>query len=247
MKIPAPIVLLLAAHGAFPQSSGLPSSENLTYRVEWRLITAGRAQLEWNTSARQSQPEYQAKLRLESVGLVSKLFKVENDYSATLNQNLCAVSAQGTSHEGSRARDTRIAFDYSARKANYLEKDLNRNSVVASQETEIPSCVHDVIGGLYYLRTLNLEPGQSTLAPVSDGKKSVMARIEAQQREDIKVPDGSYKTIRYELFLFDNVLYRRSAHLYVWLSDDRRKLPVQIRVKMQITTGTITLELEKHE
>ena len=240
-------MLLLAAHGAFPQSAALPPSENLTYRVEWRLITAGRARLEWNTLPRQSQPEYQAKLRLESVGLVSKLFKVENDYSAMLNQNLCAVSAQATSHEGSRARDTRVSFDYAARKAIYLEKDLNRNSVVASQEAEIPSCVHDVIGGLYYLRTLNLEPGQSTLAPVSDGKKSVMARIEAQQREDIKVPDGSYKTIRYELFLFDNVLYRRSAHLYVWLSDDRRKLPVQIRVKMQITTGTITLELEKHE
>jgi hypothetical protein len=247
MKIPAPIVLLFAAHGAFSQPAGLPSSENLTYRVEWRLITAGRARLEWNTLPRQSQPEYQAKLRLESVGLVSKLFKVENDYSAVLNQNLCAVSAQATSHEGSRARDTRVAFDYAAHKASYLEKDLNRNAVVASQEAEVPSCVHDVIGGLYYLRTLNLEPGQSATAPVSDGKKSVMARIEAQQRENITVPDGSYKTIRYELFLFDNVLYRRSAHLYVWLSDDRRKLPVQIRVKMQITTGTITLELEKHE
>jgi hypothetical protein len=43
------------------------------------------------------------------------------------------------------------------------------------------------------------------------------------------------------------VLYRRPAHLYVWLTDDRRKLPVQIRVRMPITIGTITLQLEKHE
>jgi hypothetical protein len=83
--------------------------------------------------------------------------------------------------------------------------------------------------------------------PVSDGKKAVVAKVQAQQREEIKVPDGDYKTIRYEAFLFDNVLYRRSAHLYVWLSDDQRKLPVQIQVRMPITVGTITLELEKHE
>ena len=82
---------------------------------------------------------------------------------------------------------------------------------------------------------------------MSDGKKSVMARVEAQQREDVKVPDAAYKTIRYEVFLFDNVLYRRSAHLHVWLTDDRRKLPVQVRVRLQFTIGTITLQLEKHE
>jgi hypothetical protein len=104
-----------------------------------------------------------------------------------------------------------------------------------------------VLGGLFVLRTLNLEPGQSAGVPVSDGKKAVVAKVQAQQREEIKVPDGDYKTIRYEAFLFDNVLYRRSAHLYVWLSDDQRKLPVQIQVRMPITVGTITLELEKHE
>jgi len=43
------------------------------------------------------------------------------------------------------------------------------------------------------------------------------------------------------------VLYKRSAHLYVWLSDDARKLPVQIRVRMQFTIGTITLQLAKEE
>jgi hypothetical protein len=107
--------------------------------------------------------------------------------------------------------------------------------------------VHDVIGGLFFIRTLNLEPGQSTQIPVSDGKKSVMARVEAQAREDVKTPEGTFKTIRYEAYLFDNVLYKRSAHVNVWVSDDRRRLPVQIRVRMTFTIGTITLLMEKHE
>ena len=104
-----------------------------------------------------------------------------------------------------------------------------------------------VVGGLFFLRTLNLEPGQSEQVPVSDGKKGVMAKVEAQAREDVKTPAGTFKTMRYEVYLFNNVLYKRPAHLNVWLSDDRRRIPVQIRVRMTFTIGTINLQLEKHE
>ena len=240
------VLLLVCIPSALPQNASLPFKETLTYNVEWRLITAGKATVQW-TSAPQPRAGWQVNLHLESAGLVSKLFRVEDDYSANLNQALCAQSSIMTSREGSRHHETKVNFDAETRKASYLERDVTKNSVLASQEIDIPECVHDVIGGLYYLRTLNLEPGQSVEIPVSDGKKSVMARVEAQQREDVRVPDAAYKTIRYEIFLFDNVLFRRSAHLHVWLTDDRRKLPVQVRVRLQFTIGTITLQLEKHE
>ena len=94
-------------------------------------------------------------------------------------------------------------------------------------------------------RSLQLEPGQSAQIPMSDGKKSVMARVEAQQRERISTPAGTFQTIRYEAFVFKDVLYRRDANLYVWVTDDARRLPVQIRVRMQFTIGTITFQLEK--
>jgi hypothetical protein len=172
---------------------------------------------------------------------------VEDDYSANLSAELCTQSSQMTIHEGSRQREAKATFDSETRRASYLERDRVKNATLASQEIDIPPCVHDVIGGLLFLRTLSLEPGQSTQVPVSDGKKSVMAKVEAQQREEVKTPDGKYATIRHEVYLFNNVLYRRPARLYIWLTDDRRKLPVQIRVRMQFTIGTITLQLEKHE
>jgi hypothetical protein len=235
---------LVCSSVAFAQ--GLPSKEALTYSVEWRLITAGKARVDWNANS-DPRTGWTARLHLESTGLVSKLFKVEDDYTSTLNPALCAETLQITSHEGSRVRETKVTFDAATKKANYLERDRVKNTVVLAQETDIPACVHDVIGGLYYFRTLNLEPGQSTQVAVSDGKKSVMARVEAQQREEIKTPAGTFKTIRYEIYLFNNVLYRRPAHLYIWMTDDRRKLPVQLRVRMTITIGTITLLLEKQE
>ena len=239
--------LLVCATLAFSQSNTLPAKETLYYSIDWRLFTAGKARVELTTTP-QPRPGYQVNLHLESIGIVSKLFKVEDDYSANMSSAYCAQSLQMTTHEGSRLRETKITFDAEAKKASYLERDRARNNaIVLSQETDIPACVHDVIGGLFFIRTLNLEPGQSTQIPVSDGKKSVMVKVEAQAREDVKTPDGTFKTIRYEVYLFDGVLYRRSAHVNVWVSDDRRKLPVQIRVRMTFTIGTITLQLVKHE
>ena len=240
------LVLLVCAPLAFPQIGTLPSKETLYYTIEWRLFTAGKAKLEF-TASPAPKPEAQVNLHLESAGFVSKLFKVEDDYSSTMNAGLCAQSSHITSHEGSRQRETRITFDYESKKASYLERDHARNTVLLQQETDIPPCVHDVVGGLFFIRTLNLEPGQTAQVPVSDGKKSVMAKVEAQQREDVKTPEGTFKTVRYEIYLFNGVLYRRPAHLNVWLTDDRRKLPVQIRVRLQFTIGTINLLLEKHE
>ena len=222
----------------------LPAHETLYYNVEWRLVTAGRAKVEW---IRQPNTDWQINLRLESAGLVSTLFKVEDDYFAYLSPSLCAESVQQISREGSRQRESKIAFDDAAHRAAYLERDRAKNLTLLQQEIEIPPCVHDVVGGMLLLRTLNLEPGQSEMVPVSDGKRSVMAKVEAQSREDIKTPEGTFHTICYEAYLFNNVLYRRPAHLNIWVTDDHRRLPVQIRVRMQFTIGTITLQLRKHE
>lgn len=236
-------LLLVSIPVAFPQSNVLPAHESLTYSIEWRLITAGRATVEWAFTGDAAQ----IKLKVESAGLVSKLFRVEDSYVANMGSGLCGQSVQLTAQEGSRDRETKITFDYPNHRADYLERDRVKNTVLLARETEIPPCVHEIIGALYYLRTLNLEPGQSALLPLTDGKKSVVAKVEAQQREEIKTSAATFKTIRYEAYVLNNVLYRRPGHLYVWLTDDPRRLPVQIRVRLQVTIGTITLQLEKHD
>lgn len=239
-----PLWLILVPIPLFAQpANSLPANQTFLYNIEWRLFNAGKAKVQWL----QQRSGYQVNLHVESTSFVSKLFRVEDNYSANLNAAACTESVQMTTHEGSRERETKIAFDAATKRASYLERDLVKNAVMAQHEIDIPSCVHDVVSGLFLMRTLDLEPGQSTTLPVSDGKKSVNARVEAQGREDIKTMAGVFHTVRYEAYLFDNVLFRRSAHLNFWLTDDRRRLPVQIRVRMTFTIGTITLQLEKQE
>jgi ABC-type sulfate/molybdate transport systems ATPase subunit len=151
-----------------------------------------------------------------------------------------------TSQEGSRQRETRVTYD--DHKASYLERDRAKKRRAAGQGHRNPSLrARRGRRTCTFCSTLNLEPGRSVNVAVSDGKKSVVAKVEAQQREDIKTPEGVFHTIRYEAHLFDNVLYKRPAHLNFWLTDDRRRLPVEIRVRMQFAIGTITLLLDKHE
>jgi hypothetical protein len=239
--------LLLCALPLPSQVVSLPARESLSYLIEWRLFNAGRAKIDL-TSVPGPRPAYDIKLRLESTGIVSKLFKVEDDYTSNMNAGYCTTSAQMDIHEGNRMRNVRVTFDAEAKRATYLERDKTKNNaVILAKETEIPLCVHDVVGGLFFLRTLNLEPGQTAQIPVSDGKKSVVVKVEAQAREDLKIPMGTFKTIRYDVGLFNGALYQRAAHVSLWLTDDRRRLPVQIKVRMTFTIGTITMTLDKHE
>ena len=63
----------------------------------------------------------------------------------------------------------------------------------------------------------------------------------------METPLGKFKTIRYEAHLFNDVLINKKARLFLWVTDDDRRLPVQIRVRMQFLIGTIELKLEKQE
>ena len=94
---------------------------------------------------------------------------------------------------------------------------------------------------------MSLEPGQSGQLPVSNGKRSVSLKVTAKRRETLKVNGTEYKTVEYEVFAFNNVLYQRPGHLNVWLTDDKRRLPVQLQIRLQFTVGTILFRLNNAE
>lgn len=216
---------------------------NLAYRVEWRLIDAGKAFLQWNpTQAKGGQ----ANIHIETEGLVNKLFPVKDDYSTNLDERGCTLSTLMKASEGSRKRETLVTYDRTRKKVEYQERDLILNQTV-HKEHEIQGCTFDVIGALVELRRLKLEPGTALSVPVSDGKKFVNARVEVQAREKIVTPAGTFNTMRCEAFLFDGVLYARKARLHVWFSDDAAKMPVQIRIALRFYIGTVTLQLEKFQ
>lgn len=216
-----------------------PAGDRLTYDVEWRLIHAGTVIIEAQKS--------HAQMSLDSEGMVSTLFKVNDVYKVDYDDGFCASSVMMDSQEGKRHHETKVTYDGPENRASYLERDVIKNSVLHSDQISIPSCVHEVIGAFLKLRGMSVPPGQTAQIPMSDGRKSATVKIEAQEREDVKTPAGQYQTIRYEANMLNGVIYTRKGRAFIWLTDDGRHVPVQIRLRMQFPIGTVNLQLIKEE
>jgi hypothetical protein len=223
-----------------------PSAERLSYDIEWRLIYAGSAHL--SLDPKPSDPrKWDSQLQVESGGLVSKLYRLEDTYKTGMDDGFCTALTEFDAIEGKRHRDIRVVYDHARGKASSVERDLDKNTVIKTSEAEIPACALDAMAGLYKLRVDKIEPGQSKQVAMSDGKKTAYVRVEAQAREQVKIKAGTFDTIRYEVFMFNGVLYPRKADLFIWLTDDAHRVPVQIRARMSFPIGNITFELVKDE
>jgi uncharacterized protein DUF3108 len=214
-------------------------TERLSYTIEWRLIHAGNMVVD-------SGPMSEV-LKLESAGMVSALYKVDDTYQVQFDSSLCASSSLMNSKEGSRRRETAVNFDRNRNRAFLTEKDLIKNTMVSKTDVQIPNCAHEVITALKQLRRTKVNVGQSVQIPVTDGRKSAAVKVEAQEREQVKTPAGTFNAVRYEVDILNGVVYSRPGRVFVWLTDDERRLPVQFRLRMNFPLGTVTLELEKEE
>jgi hypothetical protein len=240
----APFVCVLATLLSASPPAEVPG-ESLYYGVEWRFVYAGNASV---TLARNPDHTEDVAVHLQSAGLVSRLFTLNDTYTAQLTgDTFCAHSSELDAMEGKRHHSTSAQFDYSRGKVSWVERDVLKNTVFKNGETDLPAaCVSDVVGGLYLLRGMHLEPGQSVQIPTSNGRKAANVRIDVQEREEVATAKlGKFQTIRCEANIFNGVLYARNAHMSIWLTDDARHLPVQIRMRMPFVIGTITLQLEK--
>lgn len=224
------------------QQTPFPAPETLSYRVEWRMVTAGSAKLE----LARAQTDWQIHLNVESAGLVSRLYRIQDAYKVTSNDKFCGVDSSFEAREGKRHVLESQRFDEAKHKAFFDILDVVKN-VKEHHEVDIAPCTHEIIGALESLRQQKIDAGKSITIPITNGKKMAYARIEAQAKENLIVDGKSYSTMRYEAFVFDNVVFRKKGSLLIWLTDDPGHVPVQMRFQMGFPIGTITLELEKAE
>jgi hypothetical protein len=220
-----------------------PQPEKLSYRIEWRLVTAGTASVQLSRGGGQN---WQLELNLASAGLVNRLYQVLDSYKVSMNDRFCLANSVHDAREGKRHFLTRMDIDNARHKLSYTEQDLAANKTT-KDEIDVAPCTYEAMGALNSLRALKTEPGKSVIVSITNGKKLVDAKIEAQARETIQVNGRSYTAVRYEALLFNNVIYRRKGRLFVWITDDAERIPIRFRLQMGFPVGTVSIELEKQE
>lgn len=225
------------------QNDKFPCPEKLSYRVQWHSITAGTATVNMS----QIKPdEWQTTMDLESAGMVSRLYHVLDKYKVLASGKFCAISADLDAQEGKHNKYEKLTVDAVHHKVDYYQQDRIKRQDIR-KELDAPPCTYEIAGTLQELRGLDLQPGKSMTVPVTDGKKIANVRIDAQSKENISYQGKNVSTIRYEAFVFDNVLYKRKGRLLIWITDDAARLPVQLRMQMGFPIGTVNVELQKQE
>jgi hypothetical protein len=194
----------------------------------------GAAGGELTLSAAETQldgrPAWKFELSAISGEFLSKIFLVR-DYLASWVDPKTFRSLRYEKHtvEGKRVRDDLIEFDY--------EKQIAYRD---GKPIQIEANTFDTLSSIYYIRLLDLNRSEPiSLTVVS--RRLFPLSVVVKGRETVTTPAGTFKTIRVEPQGPEGLIGKGKT-LTLWLTDDERKMPVQIKSKLKV--GTLTGKLK---
>lgn len=224
------------------QNKAFREGERLRYRLRYGPIIAGNAELAVEEIVLfRGRPAYRIVSRARSNRFFSKFYKVDDRVeSLTDVDGLFSWWAEKHLREGGYRADRRTEFDH-----------LNRH-IYSNEDTlrQVPPFVQDILSGMYYLRTLDLEVGQEILLDAFSDGKLYPLRIKVLGRQRVSTPAGRFDCLVVEPFLRTPALFKQKGRIQVWLTDDHRKLPVLMKTQIYVSAfslGSVVAELEEME
>jgi Protein of unknown function (DUF3108) len=210
-----------------PSSFRFPDSQKFVYSVEWHRLNAGVATILVERVGAREHLHSTA----DTLGMVNQLYPVHDSFDAEIDpRTFCTLQISKHNQEGSRRLHQTIQFDYPNGKSRVDDYDL-KTGRRKHAEFEIPSCVSDVISGFFYASSLRLAPGSVEIFPVNESGKTSDIRIEVEGENKIKVPLGQFETLRVKAEPISGPM-RQKAEVWVWFSQDVRRIPVQMKSKL---------------
>lgn len=218
----------------------LPNNQTYFYQADWRFLTAGTATLHMDQADREERITGTA----DATGAIALIYHVHDRFESFFEpESYCSLSLAKQTEEGFRRVNTNIRFDYINHKSILEEKNL-KNNQSKQQANDIPSCVTDVLSAIYYVGSLPLAPNASYSFPLNDGGRTALVNAQVEGKEEVKTPAGSFQTIRVQPSS-DTGTLKSKGKIWVWYSDDERRIPVQMRARM--FWGTLNVQLARVE
>lgn len=106
---------------------------------------------------------------------------------------------------------------------------------------EIVDGAHDVLSAFYSVRARELTPGESFDLDSHVDEKNYPIEVIVHGRERVSVPAGEFDCLIVEPKLRTPGLFKHKGELLIWLTDDRRRVPVQMKSKLPIGSISVVL------
>ena len=206
--------------------------EMLNYAIKWGFITAGYADLSVQPEIWNDQKVYHIISTARTNKFMDALYKVrDKNESIVSREPFCSLKFIKDLNEGKYRDQEEVIFNQTAGKSIYPN----------GEEIDMVTGTVDVLAALYYVRILDLQIGKELTVPSCNNKKNYQLVVKVVRREKIKVAAGEFDTIMVEPKLMQAGIFMNKGRLFVYLTDDRRRIPVLLRSK--IAVGSISAEL----
>ncbi|ETW95070.1 MAG: hypothetical protein ETSY1_32225 [Candidatus Entotheonella factor] len=236
MRILYTLSLMLASlHVAAPiavATAPLPfrAGESLVFEVSWLRIPVGTATMRVEPIPDHAIPNA---LRLISTARTYRFFdtfhKVDDHAESIFDPHTrLSQSFRIRQHEGRYRSHHNMVFDQSSRRVTFQKRDQT------PKEIAIPTAVQDPLSVLYLVRTLPLAVGETVVVPICNRGKTWFTKIRVLQRERLNLPIGEVNTIKIQPLLQAAGLFRHKGDMFIWLSDDAYRVPVQLKSNIKI-------------
>ena len=229
------IVLIIVLQSNFIWTSQLSfSGEVLHYSAGFRFFPAGRAELSFISDSLNGEQVYILSTSIKTNSFLDKFYEVRDEITAWLNpESLSLLKTIQNIREGSYHRDH--------------EAIIQGDSLALwdEQSRELPGKVYEPTAFVYYLRSQNLQLGDSYQFYSYSRKKIREVVVHITGSETVKVAAGTFSCLKVEPVSNDGKpLLKNNGEMRVWLSDDNLKLPVKIEMKTNI--GNLIMKLKDY-
>ena len=219
-------LFLLAAFVLYCSASyAFDVPERLEFDLGWARLKAGSATLE----IKKDGDGLKIVSTARSAGLVSIFYTVRDRVESLLSPSGLPFRYHSRLREGGYRRDWEFVFENDAGKVVHIDH-LKEERL----EFDVPEKIFDPLSAFYRIRTMDLCVWESVYVPVFDSKKIWDIEVKVLRRERLKTPLGTFDTIVVKPLMKTGGIFKKKGDIYIWLTDDERKIPVFMKSKVKI-------------
>lgn len=210
--------------------------ERLDYKVRYGFIVAGEGYLHILPKQiyRNGRLCYDIRFQVNSLKSLEWIYRVRDWYSTVLDvEGIFPWEFEQHIREGNYKRDFKAVFDQ--------EKNF---AYAEGKKYPVPPYVHDIVSAFFYVRTLPLGkmPKDTVFYLYNFFKDSTYKLgVKILGKQIVEVEAGKFRCVVVEPLVVEGGLFKSEGSIYVWLTDDDRKIPVKVATKILI--GYVSADL----
>lgn len=240
-----------------PLSLPFPSEEELVFEAEFsKAILRGLniAELRLKVAKQDSKtpnsentnPVFNITAEAVSKGFAPKLFGIHFRQlvdSLVDPTNFHPVKNTKLDEQGKRVRKSETVFDNTSGKFTWSETDPNQpNKPPRIVTGDLKGYPQDLASAFYFIRLQPLKVGENFTIPLHDSGVVHDIAVKVTERKQLKTILGKVWAVKTEPDIFGKVLNGEGT-VYIWFTDDARRIPIKLEVKHSI--GTVNFKLKK--